>query len=109
MLDAPAFEAFFVTHFIAHTVIGHDALDAFDAMRLEPFHGVSREDERDVAGLIGHLESALDEAGYFHVPDRTPATRRTLAQMLVRPDFTSEEVRTLRGVIRALAEGPRRR
>ena len=63
----------------------------------------------DLAGLILHLEASLEDAGYFHVPDRTPATKRMLAQMLSRPGFTSEEVRTLRGVIRALAEFRRRR
>jgi tRNA/rRNA methyltransferase len=64
---------------------------------------------QDLAGLIAHLEEALDRAGYFHVPDRTPATRRTLAAMLTRPGFTAQEIRTLRGMIRALEEGPRRR
>lgn len=63
----------------------------------------------EVAGLIGQLETALEDAGYFHVPDRTPATKRTLAAMLTRPRFTSEEVRTLRGIVRALAEGRRKR
>jgi tRNA/rRNA methyltransferase len=63
----------------------------------------------DLAGLIAHLDAALDRAGYFHIPDRTPATRRTLATMLARPGFTAQEVRTLRGIIRALEEGPRRR
>lgn len=63
----------------------------------------------EVAGLLAHLEQALDDAGYFHVPDRTPATKRTLAQMLSRPQFSAEEVRTLRGVIRALELGPKRK
>lgn len=63
----------------------------------------------EVAGLIAHLETALENAGYFHVPDRTPATKRSLAQLLTRPAFTSEEVRTLRGIIRALSEARKRR
>jgi tRNA/rRNA methyltransferase len=63
----------------------------------------------EVAGLIAHLDQALDAAGYYHVPDRTPATRRTLAQLLTRPNFTQEEVRTLRGIIRALGEARKRR
>ncbi len=63
----------------------------------------------EVTGLVAHLEQALEEAGYFHVPDRTPATKRTLAQMLTRPQFSTEEVRTLRGIIRALELGPKRR
>jgi len=62
----------------------------------------------DVAGLIGHMETLLEQSGYFHVPDRMPATKRTLARMLSRPGFTSEEIRTLRGMIRALAEARRR-
>ena len=63
----------------------------------------------EVAGLVAHIEQALEDAGYFHVPDRTPATKRTLAQMLTRPRFSAEEVRTLRGIIRALELGPKRR
>lgn len=63
----------------------------------------------ELAGLLDYLEASLDEAGFFHVPDRTPATKRTLAQMLSRPEFTAEEVRTLRGVFRALAEKRKKR
>lgn len=63
----------------------------------------------EVAGLIMHLESALVDAGYFHVPDRAPASKRTLAHLIGRAGFTSEEVRTLRGVVRALSETRRRR
>lgn len=63
----------------------------------------------DVAGLVDHLNRALEDAGYFHVPDRTPATQRTLAAMLTRPGFTAQEVRTLRGIIRALSEHRNRR
>lgn len=63
----------------------------------------------EVAGLIDHLNRALADAGYFHVPDRTPATQRTLAAMLARPGFSAQEIRTLRGIIRALAEHRKRR
>jgi len=63
----------------------------------------------DVAALIAHLQQELEAAGYFHVPTRAAATRRMLAELLSRPQFSAVEVRTLRGVIRALAEGPRRR
>lgn len=63
----------------------------------------------EIDGLVRHLEVELEAAGYFHVPDRAPATRRTLAHLLSRPGFTAQEVRTLRGIIRALAENRRRR
>lgn len=63
----------------------------------------------ELAGLIAHLEDALEAAGYFHIPDRTPATKRTLAAMLARPGFTTQEIRTLRGIIRGLSEHRSRR
>lgn len=52
--------------------------------------------------LYNHLDGALDETGYFYPPDRAPATRITLRNMITKPGWTSEEVRTLRGVISAL-------
>ncbi len=63
----------------------------------------------ELAGLIAFMEDALEEAGFFHVPDRSPATRRALASMLARPGWTAQEVRTMRGVVRALAEERKRR
>jgi tRNA/rRNA methyltransferase len=57
----------------------------------------------ELDGLLGQLNAALEAAGYFHPPARTPATRRTLAGIFSAARFTSDEVRTLRGVIRALA------
>jgi tRNA/rRNA methyltransferase len=56
----------------------------------------------DVDGLIMALNEALDARGYFHPEDRAPTLRRTLRNVLLRPSFTAQEVRTLRGVVRAL-------
>ena len=63
----------------------------------------------EVAGMIAQLIASLEAADYFHVPDRAPVTKRTLEHMLTSPGFTSEQVRTLRGVIRALTEARRPR
>jgi len=63
----------------------------------------------EVNGMLEQLIASLEAAGHFHVPDKAPATKRTLAHMLTRPAFTSEEVRTLRGIIRALTEARRPR
>ncbi|WP_448582517.1 RNA methyltransferase [Thermaurantiacus sp.] len=57
----------------------------------------------DLAGLLAQLNEALAAAGYFHPPERTRATRRTLAGILSAARFTADEIRTLRGVVRALA------
>ena len=58
------------------------------------------QDELD--GMIAQLDAMLDRAGFFHPPDRTPATRRTLRTLLTKPGWSSQEVRTLRGVLSAI-------
>lgn len=64
--------------------------------------------QAELDGMIGQLDSMLDEAGYFFPPDRVPATRRTLRNLLTKPGWNSLEIRTLRGVLAALAN-PRKR
>jgi len=59
------------------------------------------QDELD--GMIGQLDTMLDDAGFYFPPDRVPATRRTLRTLLTKPGWSSQEVRTLRGVLSALA------
>ena len=56
-------------------------------------------------GLYAHLESELDTAGFFHPPEKRPSMVRNLRVALGRAGFTEQEVRTLRGVITALARG----
>lgn len=58
--------------------------------------------QAELDGLVGHLFEALDETGYFHPPDRTPSTKRTLRSILTKPRWNSSEIQTLRGVIAAL-------
>jgi tRNA/rRNA methyltransferase len=58
------------------------------------------QDELD--GLIDHLESMLEKTGYYYPPDRAPTTRRTMRLVLTKPAWTSNEVRTLRGVLSAI-------
>jgi tRNA/rRNA methyltransferase len=62
----------------------------------------------ELDGMIDQLDGMLDAAGFFFPTDRTPATRRTLRTMLTKPGWNSQEVRTLRGVLSALAN-PRQR
>ena len=52
--------------------------------------------------LYDHLERALEGTGYFYPPDRTPATKITLRNMMTKPAWTNEEVQTLRGVLSSL-------
>ena len=59
-------------------------------------------------GLIGQLDEALLMAGYFHPPDRTPATRNTMRTILSKAGWSNREIQALRGMIRALVN-PRER
>jgi tRNA/rRNA methyltransferase len=58
------------------------------------------QDELD--GMIAQLERMLEPKGYFLPPGRAVATRRTLRTMLTKPGWNHLEVRTMRGVLRAL-------
>lgn len=59
----------------------------------------------DLTNLFEHLETELDRAGYFY-----PAAKRLLMQQnirapLTRAQMSAQEVRTFRGIVKALAEG----
>jgi tRNA/rRNA methyltransferase len=56
----------------------------------------------DMAGLFDHLETALDEAGFFKTEAKRPTMVTNIRTMLGRAGFTAQEVRTLRGIIAAL-------
>ena len=62
----------------------------------------------EVEGLYGQLDEALVEAGYFHPPERAVQTRATIRTILTKPAWSSREVKAVRGIMRALAEGPRK-
>ena len=60
--------------------------------------------QAELDAMIAHLEDLLEPAGYFHPPSRAAATRRTLRTMLTKPGWNHLEVRTMRGVLSALAK-----
>ena len=59
-------------------------------------------------GLIGQVNEALDEVGYFFPPDRTPATLNTIRTILTKPEWSIREIQALRGMLRAITH-PRQR
>ena len=61
----------------------------------------------ELEGMIGHLDALLERAGYYYPEDRVPASKRTLRTLLTKPGWSSQELRTLRGVLSAL-EGKKR-
>ncbi|HEX7656480.1 MAG TPA: RNA methyltransferase [Sphingomonas sp.] len=53
-------------------------------------------------GMYAQLDAMLERTGFFHPPERSATTRRTLRTMLTKPGWSSQELRTLRGVLSAL-------
>lgn len=62
-------------------------------------------DQAMMLGLYEHLEGQLDEAGFFHPPEKRPSMVRNLRAMISRARYTEQEARTFRGVITALSKG----
>jgi len=79
------------------------------AVPTEGEHAEPRATQDHLEGLIGQLFEALDAADYFHPPDRTPATRNTIRTILTKAGWSAREIQALRGIVRALAEGPKGR
>ncbi|MEM1151465.1 MAG: TrmH family RNA methyltransferase [Pseudomonadota bacterium] len=62
-------------------------------------------DRDDLIRMFEHFETELDRAGYFFPPEKTALMTDHLRSALVRANWTTQEVRTFRGAIKALAEG----
>ena len=60
-----------------------------------------------VEGLVGQMNEALDEAGYFFPPERTAATKATIRTILTKPGWSSREINALRGMLRAIMRAGR--
>lgn len=58
--------------------------------------------QEELDGMIGQLDKMLMGAGFFHLPDKMQSTRRTLRTLLTKPGWSSQEIRTLRGVLSSL-------
>jgi TrmH family RNA methyltransferase len=59
--------------------------------------------QEELDGMIGQLDTMLIGAGFYHLPDKAQTTRRTLRTLLTKPGWSSQEIRTLRGVLSSLA------
>ena len=56
----------------------------------------------ELDGMIGQLDEALDAAGYYYPPERTQATRHTIRTIMAKPQWSSRELKAVRGMLRAL-------
>ena len=60
----------------------------------------------ELEGMIQHFEELLTARDYFFPKGRAEATRLTLRNMLTKPGWNHQEVRTRRGVLTAMARHP---
>jgi tRNA/rRNA methyltransferase len=57
---------------------------------------------QDLTAFFEHIEQELDAAGFFTAPEKRPSVVRNLRSMFVRMGATEQEIRTLRGIVKAL-------
>ena len=65
--------------------------------------------QAEIDGMLGHLAAELDAARFFFPEHKRQKMLENLRNLFYRAGLTDQDVRTLRGVIRSLAEGPKRR
>lgn len=56
-------------------------------------------DKTETEHFFAHLEDELSKAGYFRSPEKRPRMIRNLRNIFTRARLTSQEIRTLHGVI----------
>ena len=64
-----------------------------------------RASQAELDALYAHLHDELDRAGFFYPPEKTPLMMQNLINLFSRASATVQEVRTMRGVIKALSVG----
>jgi tRNA/rRNA methyltransferase len=61
--------------------------------------------KEELGGFFSHIEEELDRLGFFNPVHRRQTMIRNLRSMFTRMGATEQEVRTLRGIVAALAHG----
>ena len=61
--------------------------------------------QAELEAMFFHLEHELEHGRFFHPADKAPLMKRNLRAMFLRARLSEQEVRTMRGVIKALTIG----
>jgi len=56
----------------------------------------------ELLAFFGHLERELEQGGFFNPPQKRPSMVQNMRTMFIRMGATQQEIRTLRGIIKAL-------
>jgi tRNA/rRNA methyltransferase len=65
--------------------------------------------KEDLIGFFAHIERELDRTEFLFPPDKRAAMVQNMRNMWHRAQLTYQEVQTLRGMVRALTGGKKRR
>jgi tRNA/rRNA methyltransferase len=60
--------------------------------------------QEELEGMLGQLDAMLEAAHYYFPPERNAVSKRTVRSLLTKPGWSSNEVRTFRGILRTLGE-----
>ena len=85
------------------------AADATPAARIDHGPIAKKATREEMFQLFEHLEDELLKSGFLYPPSKETPMIRHLRALLNRADLTDQEVRTIRGMIVALAKGKFRR
>lgn len=61
-------------------------------------------DRGTLDGMVGHLNQALDQAGYFHPEERRPTLERNIRTLFTNAQLTDAETRLFRGMVRQILQ-----
>jgi len=61
--------------------------------------------QAELDGMITHFETELEYGRFYHPPEKAPLMRQNLRNIFLKARLTEQEVRTMRGVIKALTIG----
>ena len=99
-------EAAFASLNIAQAVLlmSYEWRRQFDTGEVLPFTGGldAAAPRSELMGLFGHLEETLDRTGFFKTADKRPTMVENLRAVFARAGLSSQEIRTLRGVISSI-------
>ena len=60
--------------------------------------------KEELIGFFEHLEGELERGRLFHPPEKRPSMVQNMRTMFTRMGATEQEIRTLRGIVKALAQ-----
>ncbi|WHQ47107.1 MAG: RNA methyltransferase [Candidatus Midichloria sp.] len=66
------------------------------------FNLMQKATQAELSYLIGHLENELDETNFFQLPEKKQGMMQNIRNIIMRMCLSSQDVGTLRGIIKAI-------